>query len=331
MNIIKLILAFCISWIICYVLIKASSYIKIFDHPDSSLKPHVKPIPYLGGLAFLIGSIPVFPFSISVYIFLCVISSVGFTDDIVSLSPVIRIILTFATALIFYLIYFGYQGIVISILTVILLLVLVNIVNWSDGMDGLLAGNAIINLVGMYFVLKSEHTGLPFLCLILICALAGYLFWNFNPAKIYMGDGGSYFIGSIFYFIIMHSVIAKNYSVLVSLVLNMSLFFIDGIFSITRRFLSGRQIILGDRDHYYDKLYRKIGGSERKKTRITVLLSYILNAAYVFLGYVFNTAELPFIFIGVSWVIVSFFLVFWLQLYKYDNKASVYESSIVGS
>jgi len=312
-------LALCASFFLSFILVKVSSVIKVYDKPDAELKPHKEPVPYLGGISFLAATLLFSPLDVYVLLFLVSVALIGFVDDIVYLSPVVRIVSASVVSLAFLLVHFGYHGIIITVLSVLALLVIVNVVNWTDGMDGLLAGNAIINLAGLYFLLKPSSAGISFFSLVMVCALAGYIFWNTCPARIYMGDGGSYFIGAVFYFIIIKSWIYYTPAVLFTILVNLSLYFIDGGLSVIRRLFSGKKLMHGDRDHYYDKLFRRIRGDEKKKTRRAVFLSYALNAVYVFLGYLLFIDTMHYVYIIIAWSVLSCSIVVILNLYKYDQ------------
>ena len=69
--------------------------------------------------------------------------------------------------------------------------------NWLDGLDGLASGLASITCLGLGFASFGFNPDNNFLLIFMLCgSCLGFLYHNFNPAKIFMGDGGSYFIGS---------------------------------------------------------------------------------------------------------------------------------------
>ncbi len=138
---------------------------------------------------------------------------IGLLEDFLTLSPFLRLALqTLIMSIIWY------QGFGIKILdvnflnydsselflnsalsylfTFLWLVGVTNAINWIDGLDGLLAGIALINFFGMALISFSQgEYSIFYLSLSLIGCCAGFLKYNFYPSKIFMGDSGSYFIG----------------------------------------------------------------------------------------------------------------------------------------
>ena len=141
-------------------------------------------------------------------------------------------------------------------LTLFWIVGLTNAVNLSDGLDGLAGGICAI-ACGTMAVFASSTGNMPMvvLMLALLGSVTGFLFFNFNPAKIFMGDCGSMFLG---FMIASSSVICfSKSSALVGLalpvvVLGVPVF--DTLFSMLRRFLERRSIFSADRSHFHHKL-----------------------------------------------------------------------------
>ena len=93
--------------------------------------------------------------------------------------------------------------IVSFLITVIWIVGIVNALNWMDGLDGLLCGSSIIFCGGylFYFFSSGNFSDLLILLFFILSSL-GFLIYNFYPAKIFMGDSGSYLIGSIVAFLV---------------------------------------------------------------------------------------------------------------------------------
>ena len=138
---------------------------------------------------------------------------IGLLEDFLTLSPFLRLALQ---ALIMSIVW--YQGFGIKILdvnflnfnsgevllsstvsyllTFLWLVGVTNAINWIDGLDGLLAGVALINFLGMALISFSQREfSVFYLSLSLVGCCAGFLKYNFYPSKIFMGDSGSYFLG----------------------------------------------------------------------------------------------------------------------------------------
>ncbi len=156
-----------------------------------------------------------------------------------------------------------------------------NAVNLSDGLDGLAAGISAVTC-GVIVVL-AVHSGnviMPFFMLALLGSLSGFIFFNFNPAKIFMGDCGSLFLG---FTIASASVLCSTKSsALVGLampVLALGIPIFDTLFSILRRFLERRSIFAADRSHFHHRLV-DLG----IKQRHVVITIYVITLLFAGLG-----------------------------------------------
>jgi len=195
------------------------------DQP-SARKVHHRPMVRLGGVAIcaatlgalaIAGSLGWFdslPHSSLAKVFWIMLGGLGFfliglADDLLSLSPFIRLLLQVIVAS-----WVWHTGVridfvtipglglvhlanVISlVLTVVWLTGVVNAINWIDGLDGLASGVSGIAAIALFIIcLFMGQLGEAFVMAALAGSLLGFLYYNFNPAQIFMGDGGSYFIG----------------------------------------------------------------------------------------------------------------------------------------
>jgi len=175
--------------------------------------------------------------------------------------------------------------------TILWIVGITNAVNMSDGLDGLAAGVAAI-ACGVIAVLSIHgstiHTGLAqsndammaVFALALLGSLSGFLFFNFNPAKVFMGDCGSLFIGFV---IASASVMCVSKSTalvalaLPALALGIPIF--DTLFSMLRRFLERRSLFAPDRSHFHHRLL-DLGLSQRR----AVVLIYAATLVSACLG-----------------------------------------------
>jgi len=141
-------------------------------------------------------------------------------------------------------------------LTILWIVGITNAVNLIDGLDGLAAGIcAITCAVIVVFALHWNQAVMAMLMLAMLGSLTGFLFFNFNPARIFLGDCGSMFLG---FFIATASVMsaAKSYTLvglaLPALALGLPIF--DTLFTILRRVLERRSMFAPDRDHIHHRL-----------------------------------------------------------------------------
>ena len=134
--------------------------------------------------------------------------AIGLFDDLFNLSPLFRLGLQFAIASLVWLMGvridfltlpgFGIVqlGLLSLPLTVFWLTGVVNAINWIDGLDGLASGIGIIAAASSFLIcLYTGQLAAALIGIALVGSLFGFLLFNFNPAQIFMGDGGSYFIG----------------------------------------------------------------------------------------------------------------------------------------
>ena len=160
------------------------------------------------------------------------------------------------------------------ILTIIWIVGITNAFNWLDGLDGLASGVSIISLTG--FILLGFLINNSFIVLfssIILGSNLGFLFHNFYPAKIYMGDSGSYFLGSIISLIAIY--FCNNNITKFNLIYPLIIFsypILDMTFVIFKRIIQSRSPFYPDTSHLHQRLLDS-GFTHRK----SVLSIYIIN------------------------------------------------------
>ena len=204
--------SFLASQILTPISIKLAFKFNILDFPDNIRKLHKSPIPRIGGLA-IFGAIIISTlrnFNFSTELSGLIIGSsmfylIGFIDDIKPISATARLIAQIVSAL-----FVVYSGVTISIIpvgfpfekiiegtiTVIWLIGIANSINFLDGVDGLAAGMSAL-CAGLFFVISipTNQPHLMFLTIATVGACAGFLPYNWGPAKVYLGDSGATFLG----------------------------------------------------------------------------------------------------------------------------------------
>ena len=191
--------------------------------------------------------------------------------------------------------YFGALSMGIFALPVTLLWIvgITNAINLIDGLDGLAGG--VVFFAGVTNLVVAHFTGAPFVeitMLAMLGAVAGFLLFNFNPARIFMGDSGSYFLGFLLGTMSLTGASQKA-STAVSLlvpVLALGLPIVDTLFAIVRRFLERRPLFAPDRGHIHHRLL-DMGLTHRR----AVLILYGICIAF--------TATAISVSIGHSWTI----------------------------
>ncbi|MHC4985201.1 MAG: MraY family glycosyltransferase [Planctomycetota bacterium] len=159
-------------------------------------------------------------------------------------------------------------------ITMLWIVGITNAINLIDGLDGLAAGISIITCaVVAIFSFYTNQVVMVVLMLAMIGSLAGFLFYNFNPAKIFMGDSGTLFLG---FFLatagIMCAAKAQTIVALAMVAMSLGLPLFDTFFSILRRTVIGRSMLAPDRGHVHHQLLA-MGLSQRR----AVLLLYLVT------------------------------------------------------
>jgi len=298
------------SLVITPIVIYIARALKIYDNPDVR-KVHASAIPRIGGLAIFLSTIGLAIAALfldnnigeafrsaqtQVFALLAAgtfIFIVGLIDDLRGMRVRHKLIsqIVAAAAICFAGARIDLIGVsnmfTISVgwasfpLTIFWIVAITNAVNLIDGLDGLAAGiSAVVCAVIAIFAFDIGQPLLVVLMLALLGSLSGFLFYNFNPARIFMGDCGSMFLGFI---LASTSVLCATKSrtiialALPTLALGLPIF--DTIFSILRRYLKRRGIMSPDRGHLHHILL-DMGLNHRQ----VVIIMYVLTAMAAGMG-----------------------------------------------
>ena len=244
-----------------------------------------------------------------------VIFFTGFFDDIFNLKPIIKLI--FQAVATFFLLY-GYREFANFNLTIselcfyfFLTLVLTNSVNLLDNMDGLASGVvfAISNIVYLYALMSNDNT-LKFLSVSVSVINFVFLFFNFKPAKIFMGDSGSLFLGLIIstYIISFGSNCSFSVKSILAIFSLVMVPLLDTTMVFFRRILSGRRFTQGGKDHLSHRLVL-FGFSDVTSVLILIASTYLWGLIALLLFY-FNGLLVYLIF----FIFFTFTLYFLIKL-----------------
>jgi len=304
-------LSFIISFTATPIAKKLSFRIGAVDRPGEKRRMHTKPIARFGGAAILSGFTIALLFQIieaatgsmdkfatarqliGLFCGIAIATGIGAVDDIRHLKARMKFPVQFAAAIVFVLISgshiisytnpftkLGYSvlpDIISYPLTILWIVGITNAINLIDGLDGLAAGVTAISCLSLFFVTMLSpqpdvYTAL--LTLSLAGATLGFLPFNFNPAKIIMGDAGAYFIGFTLGAISIQGTLKTYATISIAiplLVLGLPIF--DTLFAIVRRIKDKKPIMLADRGHLHHKLI-DMGLTQRQ----TVIMMYIVSA-----------------------------------------------------
>ncbi len=181
---------------------------------------------------------------------------------------------------------------------------LTNTVNLIDGLDGLAAGVAVIASITIFLVALQQQI---LLVAVLTAALAGaafgFLYYNFNPARIFMGDSGSMFLGFMLAGIsVIGAVKCAATIALVVPILALGLPILDTTFAIVRRYRGGVPIFKPDKGHLHHRLL-DLGFTQRQAVLLMYVISAFLGLSAVALTEVSNQVAIGIFFIVVCIVL----------------------------
>lgn len=231
--------------------IRLAGSLGALDHPGD-LKVHAAPIPFLGGLAaFCALAVPVWFIRPIFLVPLGCALALGMADDLTDLPARTRLLAECAIGLTVALAEPGH-GLGGVVWPILLTAILINAVNLLDGLDGLATGVAIMSCIGFAVLLGGDYQALA---VALAAALAAVLVWNHPPARIYLGDGGSYLIGVTLAILLADAFRGGGgRSASWSAALLVAVPVADTTIAIVRRARAGRPLLQGDRGHIYDQL-----------------------------------------------------------------------------
>lgn len=286
---------FLTSLILTHLMIKISKNMNIMDIPNER-SVHKKPTPLLGGIAiflsFLFGFI-LFgnqnPLMISILIASFLILLLGIFDDIKPIKARYKFVIHILVALIV-VFYGGLKLTHVDIfslslnfkwmspyITILIIAGIINAVNLIDGLDGLCAGISSIYFltIGVIALILNKFNGLDIiLSFIMLGATLGFLVFNYPPAKIFMGDTGSTFLGLMISVIMLLGFKTVTLtSLLIPLVL-LILPITDTLFAIIRRTLNKKPIGQADKEHIHHQLLKHLS------TRKTILVIYVVDLIF---------------------------------------------------
>ena len=306
---------------------KIAAHCGAMDIPNER-KVHKEPMPRMGGLAifgsFLIGYMLFARTSLQMLSILIggfIIILTGVIDDIKPVPAKVKFLLQIGAAcdVVFYgnivVDYISVLGLTINfikpinyIITIGFIVAITNAINLIDGLDGLASGVSSIyfcTIAIIAFILNKMQGLDTILSLIMLGSTLGFLLHNFNPAKIFMGDTGSLFLGFTISVIGLLGFKAATLTSLVIPVVILAIPIFDTAFAIFRRLLKGENIMAPDKDHFHHQLLKM-----KFSVKTTVLMIYGINILFaaVSVFYVLGDAKIA-IILYVLLMILLLFLV----------------------
>lgn len=274
----------------------------VIDLPKGKRKIHKKPIPLLGGLAIYFSFILVMllksgtltTHETGIMIGATIIVIGGIIDDTFELRPRYKLIFQISAAVV--LIIFGVEissvtnplsygdgywnvGWMTVPLTILWVIGITNALNLIDGLDGLAAGVALISSITIFVIaILNSRADAAVLTAILSGSILGFLPYNFNPAKIFMGDTGAQLLGFLLAAISIEGTIKSAAAFAIAVpILALGIPIYDTLFAVIRRKINGKPIMQADRGHLHHRLL-DMGLNQRQAVIIMYLISALLGS-----------------------------------------------------
>lgn len=307
---------------------KLAIYVGAVDIPGGR-HIHTKEMPKLGGLGIFLGFLLGYmlfckqtPQMISILIGGIIILLTGLFDDLKRLPASVQFVGQIAAAVVVvyyggivmqdisaYGIYLNF-GIFAKPLTILFIVAVMNCMNFIDGLDGLAGGIASIFFITISIIIYNVgiYNGLDAsLTLIMAGATLGFLIHNFYPAKIFLGNSGSMFLG---YMISVISLLGfKNVTItsFIVPVLILAIPILDTLFAIIRRILKGESPTKGDKQHLHHQLLQRTS-SQLKSVLIIYAINILFSIASIV--YVLGNAKLGqviyvFLLVIILWFVLT--------------------------
>lgn len=334
MNIIILSLSFLLSLLLTLygtpIAQKVAQRYNILDVPDGNLKKQKKPVPYMGGVvvyfAFISPVSLMWDFNkelLGILFAGSILLIVGLFDDLKAMTPgnkfLFQIIGTYIAVK---------SGIHIDlailpnwldyVLSFFWILSIINAFNIIDIMDGFAASVGFLSAVTLFIItMFNQNFLISILTLSLAAALLGFLKFNWQPAKIYLGDSGSMFLGLVFgAFAIMGDYTQHNNLAFISGFIILGIPIFDMVYVIIIRLLKGKSPFFGSPDHFALRLKKKFSLDAAGTVRVIIAIQAVLCGIVIL-----NYYTTPLVTAISTSAIFLFFLIFGIWLGRVDMES----------
>jgi UDP-GlcNAc:undecaprenyl-phosphate GlcNAc-1-phosphate transferase len=303
---------------------------QILDTPTSAHKSHVQAVPYLGGVAILIGVVLVsytalifngltsdnFWLATSVLAPAVAMGLVGLWDDLKNLPPLPRLIGQSIAGLVVAALLIISKNVanptgstyIDVIITAIWVVGICNSINFFDNLDGGAAGTGAISAIFLtYLALSNGQSFIAALSVVVAGGTLGFLIWNKTPARIYMGDAGALFLGVLLatLTIRLNPDTQTLFASFATPILLLAIPILDTCVAVFSRLRRGISPLQGGKDHLSHRLIRL--GISRKLTAISLwILSIVFGLFAVIISLVSEQYEVNFVLLSI---------LFWLLLF----------------
>ena len=325
--IIPFLAAFALTFIQMPFTIKLAKKKGFLDVPKDERRVHKEPIPVGGGIAMVISVtilmlyyLPINKSLIMTILASLVIALSGLYDDKEDLNPKLKFLFQILAGVLLILGGMKIEFVtnpfdshdallILNILsipvTIFWVCGITNTINLIDGLDGLASGVSMICAISMFFITyKMGRYEVSTVCALVAGACLGFLPFNFNPAKIFMGDTGALYLGFMLSYISISGFLKQAAILMIFvpvLILGVPVF--DTAFAMVRRKLSGKSMVEADKGHLHHRLL-KMGLNQRQ----TVVILYSISAIFGILANLisrFHSSIALVISLGVLLIIIA--------------------------
>jgi Fuc2NAc and GlcNAc transferase len=291
-----------VVYLLCGQLRRHALWLGLMDIPNDR-SSHTSPVPRGGGVTIALVFLVLLPFLqahfpsyrdlfTSLYGCGILIALVGFMDDRNHIPAPFRLVVHFVAAA--WAIYFSsgvYAPVAAapsvslftlhSLMALFLLVWLLNLYNFMDGIDAITGSETLTITLGaalITWLLFPQDPSWQILLLI-ACSVTGFLFWNLPPAKLFMGDSGSAFLGIIIGVVVLHA-LQLSLQLFYAWIILLAVYIVDSNVTLIRRILNGQRFYQAHRTHAYQHAARRFQSHGKVSVAIALInLFWLLPAA----------------------------------------------------
>ena len=337
--------AFLIALISTYPLYHALLSCRIIDLPNSR-SLHSLPRPRAGGIAILIAFFSTLiasgladvldsNFSQALIYGGITIALIGLGDDIYNLNPIVRFLATLLVTILCVLgigmpsvSFMGFvlqPSVILLVFEVLAILWILNLFNFMDGIDAIASVEAIsVILLASALLLFVEPTSASSnyqveVLLLIAFSTAGFLVWNWPPAKLFMGDVGSGFLGFVLALFAVQTSIEQTLNVWVWLIL-LGVFFSDATVTVIRRIFNKKKFYEAHREHVYQHLVLYIQEhkdlapealrtyAHKITSTLVVVINFVWLAPWAYMAKIYSEQAMLFALVALTPLLILFIL-----------------------
>lgn len=305
--------------------------LNVVDNPDQSHKTHRTPIPYLGGVAIILGVLAVTSFSLigfstsqanillalSLLLPAIALGLIGLVDDIRNLSPWPRFVAQSVAGVLTAILLISTDTVgsptgsvlVDALITIIWIVGITNSINFFDNLDGGASGTvAITSIALLILALQGEQYLIAALSAVLAGATSGFLLWNKPPARIYMGDAGALFLGLLIASLVVRldTNPINNFATFSIPILLLAVPIMDTSVAVLSRLKRGISPFQGGKDHLSHRLMKSGLSKRLAAISLWIMTAYFAAIAIVISYAPFRLEGLVSAIGALSWLILFF-------------------------